>query len=131
MYSVRTESVNDFHTFCLGKQWEVWHIYFLTCIIYLFVSECTNYVGYTANDGMMNEDSGCGLFQRQYFCICLRRLKKDVINITPLGWLLKEGPPEYKAGFQITLSQNIAPNYKYQKQESTSQECVQYTTTHS
>ena len=33
-------------------QWEVWYSYFLICIIYLFVSELTNCVGYTAYDGM-------------------------------------------------------------------------------
>jgi hypothetical protein len=43
---------NDFHRFCLGMQWEAWYRYFLICIIYLFVSELTNCVGYTAYDGM-------------------------------------------------------------------------------
>lgn len=54
-------------------------------------------MGYTAYDGMMIVK-----------VLVHKKTEKIMINITPPGWLLNGGPPEYKAGFLITLSQKTA-----------------------
>ena len=85
---------------------KIWYRHFLICIIYLFLSEL-DYVGYTAYDGMTIVKVLDVAYFKTVFLDLLRRLKKNMINITPLSWLLNVGPSEYKAGVLITLSQNV------------------------